>query len=57
MIKIHPHAKERMTDRGVNEKEVIETLGNGESFPVKFGRNGFRRNLFLTIYGAEKDII
>ena len=47
MIKIHAHAKERMAERGINEKEVIETLENGESFPVKFGRNGFRRNFIF----------
>ena len=57
MLKIHPHAKERMTERVINEKEVVETLENGEYFPVKFGRNGFRRNFILTIYGVGKDTI
>ena len=47
MIKIHPHAKERMIERGVNEREVIETVTNGELFPVKLGRNGFRRNFIF----------
>jgi hypothetical protein len=47
MIKIHVHAKERMEERGINESEIIETIENGESFPVKFGRNGFRRNFIF----------
>ena len=39
MIKIHPHAKERMFERGVEEREVIDTVLKGEYFPVKFSRN------------------
>ena len=54
MIKIHPHAKERMTERGINEKEVIETVENGELFPVKFGRNGFRKNFIFNDLWREK---
>ncbi|MDQ1350207.1 MAG: hypothetical protein QG657_508 [Acidobacteriota bacterium] len=44
IIKIHPHAAERMKERGANEEEVIEAVENGEMFPVKFERSGFRRN-------------
>ncbi|RZD16855.1 MAG: DUF4258 domain-containing protein [Candidatus Acididesulfobacter guangdongensis] len=55
MMIIHPHAKERMTERGINEKEVIETLEDGECFPVKFGRNGFRRNfIFNDLWRGKK---
>lgn len=43
-IQLHPHAKERMTERGVSEKEVIKTVEEGELFPAKFGRTGFRHN-------------
>ncbi|MEK6591157.1 MAG: DUF4258 domain-containing protein [Nitrospinota bacterium] len=43
-IKIHPHAKERLQERGATEKEVIKTVEEGEQFPAKFGRIGFRRN-------------
>ena len=43
-IKIHPHARERMRERGANEKEVIETVETGERFPARFGRTGFRHN-------------
>lgn len=44
MIKFHPHAKERLTERGATESEVISTIENGETFPAKYGRTGFRRN-------------
>lgn len=44
MIHIHLHAQERMEERGVSEHEIIETIHNGEEFPVKFGRTGFRHN-------------
>jgi hypothetical protein len=42
-IRIHPHAWERMLERGAEEAEVIATLRGGEQFPAKFGRTGFRR--------------
>lgn len=44
MVKLHPYAKERLLERGATEKEVIATVENGETFPAKFGRKGFRRN-------------
>ena len=43
-IRIHPHANERMEERGIKEEEVIKTIEQGERFPVKFGRTGFRHN-------------
>jgi len=43
-IRIHPHARERMEERGANEEEVVETVRRGERFPTKFGRIGFCRN-------------
>ena len=43
-IRIHPHAQERMNERGATESEIIETILHGEHFPAKFGRSGFRRN-------------
>lgn len=42
-IAIHPHAQDRMRERGANEAEVIATIETGERFPAKFGRTGFRR--------------
>lgn len=44
MIKLHPHAQERLPERGASETEVITTVEEGESFPAKYGRTGFRRN-------------
>jgi hypothetical protein len=46
-IRIHPHAVERMSERGATEREVLETIQNGEQFPAKFGRMGFRRNFLF----------
>ena len=43
-IIIHKHAQERMQERGATEEEVIQILKEGEKFPAKFGRIGFRRN-------------
>jgi hypothetical protein len=42
--RIHPHARERMIERGATEAEVIATVEAGEKFPARFGRTGFRRN-------------
>ena len=33
-----------MQERGASEEDVESTLREGERFPVKFGRQGFRRN-------------
>ena len=43
-VRLHPHARERMEERGATEDEVIATVEQGEQFPAKFGRTGFRRN-------------
>ncbi|MBM4020621.1 MAG: hypothetical protein FJ288_20265 [Planctomycetes bacterium] len=33
-----------MAERGTTEAEVTATVEQGERFPAKFGRTGFRRN-------------
>lgn len=43
MVKLHPHAQERLRERGASD-EVIATVEEGEIFPAKYGRTGFRRN-------------
>jgi hypothetical protein len=43
-VRIHPHARQRMIERGATEEEVRATVQLGERFPVRFGRVGFRRN-------------
>jgi len=43
-VSIHHHAASRIIERGATENEIVETVTNGERFPAKFGRTGFRRN-------------
>ncbi len=43
-VRLHPHAKGRLDERGTTEAEMIATVQEGESFPAKLGRTGFRRN-------------
>jgi len=50
IIRLHPHARERLAERGTNEAEVLATVEEGERFPAKLGRTGFRRNF---IFGSE----
>ncbi|GAX61198.1 transcriptional regulator [Candidatus Scalindua japonica] len=49
-VRFHPHANERMLERGTTESEVVLTLEHGEQFPAKFKRTGFRRNF---VYNNE----
>ena len=44
VIRLHPHCRQRMHERGVTEEEVAATITGGERFPAKHGRLGFRRN-------------
>jgi hypothetical protein len=43
-VRFHPHAVERMQERGTTEKEVKGAVEDGERFAAKHGRTGFRRN-------------
>jgi hypothetical protein len=43
-INLHPHARERLAERGATEEEIRLAIEPGERFPAKFGREGFRRN-------------
>ncbi len=53
-VKLHPHARSRASERGATEAEVIATVEEGERFPVKYGRTGFRRNFpFSGIWGGK----
>ena len=54
-IRIHPHAKARAVERGATEAEVVATVEEGELFPAKYGRTGFRRNFpFNGIWRGKK---
>ena len=55
-IKIHPHVKERMEERGATEEEIIKTVEEGENFPVKFGRMGLDGILLLKAFGGVRNI-
>jgi hypothetical protein len=44
-VRLHLYARDRMEERGATEEEVRATVEQGESFPAKFGRTGFRRNV------------
>jgi hypothetical protein len=44
-VRLHPHARERIEERGATFDEVVLTIGQGERFPARFGRFGFRRNI------------
>ena len=43
-VTLHPHARARLAERGATEAEVIATVQEGETFPARFDRVGFRRN-------------
>jgi len=43
-VRLHPHAVDRLRERGATEEELVATIELGERFPAKFGRTGFRRN-------------
>jgi hypothetical protein len=53
-IKLHPHAKERLIERGATETEIRDTIATGEIFPAKFGRTGFRKNFSFGRIWREK---
>ena len=42
-VELHPHASERLGERGATPAEVIDTVLHGERFPAKFNRMGFRK--------------
>jgi hypothetical protein len=54
MIKIHPHAIERLKERGATENEINITVESGEMFPAKFNRTGFRHNFDFNSFWNNK---
>ena len=55
-VEIHPHARERASERGVSDHEIVDTVLTGERFPAKFGRMGFFARLSaIMAYGADAD--
>ena len=49
-IEIHPHALQRMKERGVNEVEVFAAIEKGEKLSAKHGRTCFRSNF---VFGKQ----
>ena len=43
-IIFHPHAEKRSVERGTSVQEILQTVNEGEQFPAKFGRSGYRMN-------------
>ena len=44
-----------MLERGATEEEVAATIREGEQFPAKFARQGFRRNFpFKTLWRGRR---
>ena len=46
-VELHPHVIGRMPERGATEAEIVDAVVAGESYPVKFGRMGFRKDVQL----------
>jgi hypothetical protein len=43
-VTFHPHAIGRAIERGATLDEIVMTVEQGQRFPAKFGRTGFRRS-------------
>ena len=43
-VRLHPHAQDRMRERGATEEEVVGMIERGERFAAKHRRTGFRCN-------------
>ena len=54
-IIFHPHARERMSERGATEQEVVATVEAGEMFPAKYGRKGLEETSLFTEFGRGKN--
>ncbi len=53
-IVIHPHAKARLSERGVSETEVLQTLEEGVKTPTKFGRLSFKYTFDFNAHWQDK---
>lgn len=46
-VRLSPHGRARLLERGGTEDEVRETVTAGEQFEARYGRVGFRRNFYF----------
>lgn len=44
-VSLHPHAQDRLKERGATEEKIIAAIERGERFAAKHGRTGFRCNI------------
>jgi hypothetical protein len=42
IVRLHPHARERLIERGVTEAEAVSVVELGIRSPARFGRTQFR---------------
>jgi hypothetical protein len=42
-ILIHPHALQRMEERGASKDEILLAIENGQMLPAKFGRRTYKK--------------
>jgi hypothetical protein len=43
-VRLHPHVRVRLGERGVTEAEAIATVETGVRAPARFGRTRFRQD-------------
>jgi hypothetical protein len=43
-VRVHPHARDRLGERGVTEAQVVSTVESGTRSPARYGRTRFRRD-------------
>lgn len=53
-IRLHPHARARLEERGGTMDEMSAAVNGGERFEAKYGRTGFRRNFHFDGYWQGK---
>jgi hypothetical protein len=41
IVRLHPHAVQRLAERGATRDEVVYTVKHGTASPAKFGRTQF----------------
>lgn len=55
-VHFHPHARERLFERGATEDEVMATVQGGESFSASSDVQGFGETFGLTRSGVDGDM-
>jgi Domain of unknown function (DUF4258) len=54
-VRIHPHARQRMWERGATTEDIRQTIASGRVIPAKFGRTRFRRVFtFDSVWNGKK---